>query len=479
MATDRLAYKCDLRISYILGSTEYPIAASQVKYMLIESTYESQYMPVIYVSLSLSNEDYTRVIKNEKSGKFYVKLRKYNAYSKTAIYRNYINGQFSYVPSTSNPNYQEDLAPGGNVDSAYRTILVALMSMDLLNNAKTSFNGIFGNIDQYTIISKAMEGLDAVILPPKYNATFETIIIPAMGSKTRLLDFVFQENPFYDTQYIFFMDFDKSYLLDLSGEGCPSNDGQLNTIIIDINGVTDNTSYYEGIKETNGAYQIYVNPANTNISANNAIDKVANQMVFVDDDCQVSYVDLDVNNNDDSTTKQVFMRGSNAVLYKNIVESNTIVLEFTKENIDGSIFTPNKKYMINNYQGYEEYNGTYTLLYKKETIKNTNGEFGIAISVGLKKVGNIQALGMAGTLSANRRSTSSSAKYTTTANRVGSRTSNRGISSTSTPVTASSFSTRALMNNQKKIVKLPTVRRIKADKNTQSLKRKIKRAGEG
>ena len=478
MATDRLAYKCDLSISYILNSTSYPIASSQVKYILIESKYESEYMPVLYISLSLSNEDYARVIKNEKTGKFYVRLRKYNAYSKTAIYKNYINGQFSYIPSTSNPNYQEDLAPGGNVDSAYRTIMVALISMDLLNNAKTSFNGIFGNMDQYTMISKAMEGLDAVILAPKYNATFETIIIPAMGSKTKLLNFIFQENPFYDTQYIFFMDFDKAYLLDLSGEGCPSNDGQLNDIIIDINGVTDPTSYYEGITERDGAYQIYVNPANTNISPNKAIDKIANQMVFVDDDCQVTYVDLDVNSNADSTTKQAFMRGSNAVLYKNIVESNTILLEFTKENLDGSIFTPNKRYMVNNFPGYEEYNGTYTLLYKKETIKNTNGEFGIAVSIGLKKVGNIQALGLAGTLSANRRSTSSSAKYTTTASSVGSRA-NGITSSTRTPTTTASYNTRAGLVGQKKVVKLPTVRRIKADKNTQSLKRKIKKAGEG
>ena len=274
------------------------------------------------------------------------------------------------------------------------------------------------------------------------------------------------------------MDFDKAYLLDLSGEGCPSNDGQLNDIIIDINGVTDPTSYYEGITERDGAYQIYVNPANTNISPNKAIDKIANQMVFVDDDCQVTYVDLDVNSNADSTTKQAFMRGSNAVLYKNIVESNTILLEFTKENLDGSIFTPNKRYMVNNFPGYEEYNGTYTLLYKKETIKNTNGEFGIAVSIGLKKVGNIQALGLAGTLSANRRSTSSSAKYTTTASSVGSRANGTTLS-TRTPTTTASYNTRAGLVGQKKVVKLPTVRRIKADKNTQSLKRKIKKAGEG
>ena len=201
-------------------------------------------------------------------------------------------------------------------------------------------------------------------------------------------------------------------------------------------------------------------------------------MVFVDDDCQVTYVDLDVNSNADSTTKQAFMRGSNAVLYKNIVESNTILLEFTKENLDGSIFTPNKRYMVNNFPGYEEYNGTYTLLYKKETIKNTNGEFGIAVSIGLKKVGNIQALGLAGTLSANRRSTSSSAKYTTTASSVGSRA-NGTTSSTRTPTTTASYNTRAGLVGQKKVVKLPSVRRIKADKNTQSLKRKIKKAGEG
>lgn len=420
----RKAFKAKIEVSYILNNKSYNIGSEFVKYIMSENLYESRFMPVIYISLSLDNKLYEKVSSNEKSGKVYLKLQKYNAYSGNSLYKTYIEGQFTYILSTGNLDYSEEITTeDDNIDSARRYVTLALMSMELLNLSKSSFNGIYGKIDENTLITKAMEGMPAVIQKPKYNPTYETIMIPPLNSKKKLLKFIFDKCPFYDTNYMFFLDFNKSYLLDLTGQSCNANDGELNTVIIDVKEVTTESSYYEGMETKNGAYCLYINPANINVSENKGSDKVSNQLVFVDDDGAVDYVDLEINNNDDSTTKQSFKRGSNAKLYKNIAESNTVIIEIVKDNMDGSLITPNKEFIISNYQDYKEYNGKYTLLYKKEIITNNNGDYGISVTFGLRKVGNIVALGNQVAISAANKASSATGRYssgnkttTTTAN---------------------------------------------------------------
>lgn len=402
----REAHKCTISMSFILDGKEKKLSSSSIKFILIEYLYGKNYMPVIYVSLSINDSLYSDMIENEKKAKFYLNIRGYNVFSNTSIRKDFIKGQFTYKLPTSNPNYSEDLnSQGTNMDSSYKTLALALMSMKLLNKAKTSFNGMLGNIDQNTMIGEALSGLDKVVMKkPKYNAVFETINIPPLPSKSKLLKFIFRKNPFYDTDFMFFMDFNQSYLLDLSGDYCPANDNQLSTVIIDICSVTDSASYSEGISIKNGSYQFYVNPANVNIAPNKIIDNIANQAIFVDDN-YIEKVDLNVNRNIDSSTKQSFIRGGHAKLYKNIAESNTVVLELVKDNLDSSIITPNKKFIINSYENHEEYTGLYTLIYKKDIMTNINGEFGFSLSIGLRKVGNITKLGKKYTNSAIKHNT--------------------------------------------------------------------------
>lgn len=427
----REAYKAKIQISFILNNKTTEIGEQLVKYIMVENLYESRIMPVIYVSLSVGNELYSNIIENYKAAKIYLCIQKYNAYSGSSLYKDYIKGQFTYILPTSNPSYGEELVnENDQADAAYRTLTIALMSMELLNLSKTSFNGIYGNIDENTLIMKAMEGMPAIIQKPKYNPVFDTILVPALNSKRKVLKFIFQKCPFYDTNYMFFLDFNKSYLLDLTGESCLANDGQLDTIIIDIRKVTVEESYYEGMEVKNNAYCIYMNPANTNISTNKGADKISNQFVFVDDMGSVDYVDLNINNHTDSDLKQSFKRGGNAILYKNIAESDTVIIEMSKDNIDGSVITPNKSYFINNYEDYEDYNGKYTLLYKKEIITNNNGSYGLSVSFALRKVGNITAIGNEVAVAATKKAASAAHRYktkTSTAKNTTSKTTSSGV----------------------------------------------------
>lgn len=390
------AYKADITLQLIKqDGTLINIPKLYVKYILLNYQYEKYHMPVIYLSLAVTDSLYTDLIDNDKSATINLTIYKYNVESTNSLKQLYLQGKFTYIPSTNNPNYTKDISKQSNSkDTSYKGITLALLDMNLLNQSKTSFNGIYSKIDENTLILKALKGLDkCVVKQPLYNPTFDTIIIPPITSKNNLLKFIFQQNPFYDTNYEFFMDFKRSYLLDWSGGYVDANDGEPGTIIISIQSVSSKYAYYEGLQQDDNSYKLYINPANTNIDINHTTDNTTNQMIFVDENGEIEYVDLNVNNSKGSAVKRTFYRGGNAVLYKNISESSAIGLEVMKENIDGDIFTPNKKIQVTNYKSYNKYDGEYVMSFKNQLIQNIEGEFRFVLLLGLKKVSDIEKLG--------------------------------------------------------------------------------------
>ena len=315
----RSAYKFNVEASVILNNESTDINPSHIKYIIIENNYELIYMPVIYISISVTKETYNLIVDNEKYAKIYLKIDRYNEYSQNKLYKKYIAGQFTYVTSINNSNYIEDLSSSNDEDNMYMLINLALLSMDIINNEKKSLNGIFKNIDQGTLILKALQDVDSVICPLKYNPLYDTIMIPALSSIHKYLYYLYDLCPFYDTNYMFFMDFDRAYLLDYSGNYVTCADGQSENVILDIYSVVDNESYFEGMEEDDFGYRININPAYCNFGLNKTTDKIANQLVYIDDEGEIQKVDVDVNAAPDSVVKQVFIRGEHAKLYMNIV----------------------------------------------------------------------------------------------------------------------------------------------------------------
>ena len=111
----RSAYKCNVEISFINNNEEYKIDSNFIKYIMIENLYESRYMPVIYVSVAVTSEIYTDILSSEKTGKFLLSIERYNVFSSSSLYKRYIQGQFTYILPTSNPNYTEELIEDASI----------------------------------------------------------------------------------------------------------------------------------------------------------------------------------------------------------------------------------------------------------------------------------------------------------------------------------------------------------------------------
>lgn len=214
------AYKADIEIKLVKkDGTSIDIPKLYVKYILLDYQFEHYHMPVVYLSLAVTDRLYTDLIENDKSASINLIIYKYNAETTNALKQLYLKGNFTYIPSTNNPNYTKDISEKSNSkDTSYKGLTLALLDMKILNDSKTSFNGIYSDIDENTLILKALKGIDkCVVKQPLYNPVFDTIIIPPITSKYKLLKFIFQQNPFYDTNFEFFMDF-KNHILEIGLE---------------------------------------------------------------------------------------------------------------------------------------------------------------------------------------------------------------------------------------------------------------------
>ena len=87
---NRSAYKYNVSASFILNDEITDINPNYIQYIVIESNYEVIYMPIIYISMSVDVNLYSKIVNNEKSGKIYLRVDRYNEYSQNKLYKKYI-----------------------------------------------------------------------------------------------------------------------------------------------------------------------------------------------------------------------------------------------------------------------------------------------------------------------------------------------------------------------------------------------------
>jgi hypothetical protein len=429
--TKRISYNAKITLVFNYNGNSVNIDPIKISYIMIDSDYENNVMPIIYMSLLANDNEYKVYNENKDNGTFSLTIKKYAINSNTSIEKVVISDVFSYIPSTSSANMMEDINKSDDLGSSYRKIMIGLVSTQLTNKLRKSFNGIYKKIDQTTLVTMALEGLNPVLEQLTYNESYSSIIIPPISTRYQLLNFVFNKDPFYDTQFRFFMDYNRTYLLSKKGNSISAGDGKPNDVILDIVSITSNEAMYEGMAITDGSYYIYINPADAKLVDNEAQEKIVNNVTIVDEDKGTTDVDLDYNttNKSNSTisSKKTYIRYNNANLIKNELELGKSTIELIKRHIDGSEITPNKCYTVKNFQeNKKEYDGKYILAYKREFFKSNVADFQMSVNLGLKKVGKLNAIktpstanGKSYTKSINT-STSSTATKKTTASKVNS-----------------------------------------------------------
>lgn len=412
-----LSYKAKASMSLVTADqTEYPIPVAYINSIVTDIKYnfanvhtgKKYIMPVIYVILNVNDVMYNRIIDNVTDGVINLSVSNFDAENTLGLNNTIIDDQFIYfIPSKY--NYSKNIDdPNIDEEAQEEHITLGLLKATMIYNNKKSFNlsyvagseeveisGTKLELEEEEILDteKLLEiilkniGEDIYMDEIEFNKEYEEgLLIPPQGTVAEAIDYIFKLNPFYTTDYLFFMDFEKTYLINTSGMAREVNKS---TIIMSIENIDEKSAYYTGFSKDldNGTYIVYINESDANVSINTTTDKRYNQSVSTYTD-QVTVLDSNISVlKKETSNKQEFTRANEmcAEIRKQYLDNTSVIINITKMNLDSTLITPEKCYVVQHAK-YSSYNGIYLLLYKKEIIVRTDDTFNTTTTIGLMKI---------------------------------------------------------------------------------------------
>lgn len=369
---------------FIAEDSAEPIEIPSESIMSITNNYDydKNNMPMIYINFNINTLLYDKMVEYADTGKIIFTFKKYNNQGYSSLRSNYIHSEFAYLIETdvdyhrSLNKMEGDLSTNTN---SYKRGSIALIDLQSIDNNKGIFNGIIKDTNMISIVNKYTTHMPMVIEPFHNNENISTLIIPPISTLTELLKFLNDEELFYDSGYRFFRDFDKTYLLSNSGNPVDDGDDVYDTIILNILDTTDPESKSVGIivDKYQKSYILNIDALDTHMHINLVQDKDYNTIIGITDNGEINKVLLE-SKSELSKERAVFVRANykeDLDVMAKAIDSASVVLQISRTELDSSLFTPNKEYVVKNYSDYSEYDGRFLLSSKKEIFIQQDNEF--------------------------------------------------------------------------------------------------------
>lgn len=348
--------------------------------------YNVNNMPILYLTFKVNSRLYDLMVLNSDNGKIILTIKKYDRSTVSSLDRKMIEQEFSYIMPTDadyhRPLDQLELDKERSEES-YKTGTLALLGKNSMDENSVFYNDIIKNSNMISIVHKYTQHMNMVIEPFTNNDPFDFVIIPPMSTITNLLSFLNDFCPFYDKGYRYFRDFDRTYLL--SNSGNPVNDGSdiYSTVVINIMDTSDPVSKSVGIDidKERKAYIMTVDAIDTHMDIDIVRNKEYNSIIGISNTGET--VQMDLNTKSSYDKERVYLHRTfddDNLEYKvqNVkteIDSSSVILQLTRTELDSSIITPNKEYIVQNYREFQEYNGRFILVSKKEVFIQQDDEF--------------------------------------------------------------------------------------------------------
>lgn len=393
------SYRYTISLNYVNSdNTEIRIDSDQLQFIMIDKDFDNINMPVITINGSIEKNILDNMIENIDNNIVTLGIHKYDSINqKDNITSKYFNDRFIYIipddiSKTSSIDYPKD-DDGTRGNKLYRDITIYLIQQDAINNNRQSINGIFKNATMNSLILQISNYVGRVLLEPiKYDTKFEQLVIPPHDSISRYIKFLNDNvSVFYDTPYRFFIDFDTTYIVSSSGNFIKSRNQNIYTISINITDIIP-TDLDEGsyIDTSNNKCTLYVNTANVEYTKNNITNKLVNKVTVIDSIGNVK--EEDIKNNKTSVTSTIneiinlSNKDENAINnIKYSIESNNVMITIVKNDLDASMFTINKEYIITD-NSHKEYAGKYILSSNKQLFIKQDGFYTMTTVLTFKKI---------------------------------------------------------------------------------------------
>lgn len=381
-------YKYTAEMKFVVDSDDITdIDSINIKYIMADYNYKENNMPMFFVTASLDKKLIDKIVKNQNSAYFILNIKRCISNSDMPdFYVDYINAQFIYF-ITDDINKTEDADYEGNNsdrEDIYKLVNIGLMCLDHINKNKcATVNGIFNKCNLSSLMYMATKHLPILIEKPDDNITFESIFIPPINSTSKLIKYINSIHVLYKTQYRFFIDFDCSYLISSTGKFIKRKGEDIGTILITLKKDYTEESKLQGMTtdESQSMYNIVCDGLDCELADNRYLEKSYSKVSLID--ASGNKIDKSINKTEDSLiedkNKSMRIKNDNTGVIDNIINSaNTSAVQILiqKTDVDSSVLTMNKEYIIHADEVYgNTYNGKYILIRKREMYVRENNNF--------------------------------------------------------------------------------------------------------
>lgn len=399
MASTIQSFRYKIEASFLVDSIETKVLTESIQSFIGKYDYETKQMPIIYLSVKLQDFIYDRMVKNIDNGSIILSVYKYMRNdSKISQKQLYFRRTFSYfIPENITYNEKKILNNSTMLeekDRSYRVYTLGLFDMDIVNKNGTYINKLFKNSDMQSIVHFCTSHMGNILIEPfKDNQKLDFCFVPPNMTINRLLNYLNSVHTFYNTGYRYFNDFNRSYLLSTMGNPIGSNTDEFDTVIIHIMETEEyNTKLLSmEVDRTQNAYIIYIDKDRISLNIDHMNDKKYQKILTIDPFGNKVERELNIPKNENGTEKTRISRSLCSNLdyidtIKESIENNSIIINIIKSEIDNSILTPNKEYLIKNIGPFKKYNGKYMLAYKKEVLVQESDDYISNTLFGLRKV---------------------------------------------------------------------------------------------
>lgn len=407
--SDYYSYRATLFFVDSEDNSTTEIAQDNMRSILIDKNFEDLNQPVLMLSVSIDKKILNRIIETQEDSLMALTLYKVNENNPDYIGDKVLEDLFIYMTDedisyTNELDYNNDEHDRNDL---FRNITFYLLKRDTVNNMNQVINtcnrgtrSIVGNkihIDPITMTDLLMRVADyfwpLLIEPLQHNPNFDQVVIPPV---TKVSDYIEYLNDnlytFYDSGYRFFVDYDSAYIVSESGNKVEHKNEDYSTVIIEIGELLSLDHGRQGliVDDDNSCYRIFLPVTYTKFTKNPFTKRLVTNVTSLTSSGEASSKNIleNITKNNTAKTKLFITKSSNPNIASNIesgLQNRNITLDINKPDLDASLFTVNKEYIIRN-QVHPEYDGKYLIQNVKQVFLKQDNKFKMSTLIRFAKI---------------------------------------------------------------------------------------------
>lgn len=407
--SDYYSYRATLFFVDSEDNSTTEIAQDNIKSILIDKNFEDLNQPVLILSVSVDKKILNRIIETQEDSLMALTLYKVNENNPDYIGDKVLEDLFIYMTDedisyTNELDYNNDEHDRNDL---FRNITFYLLKRDTVNNMNQVINtcnrgnrSIVGDkvfIEPITMVDLLMRVADyfwpLLIEPLQHNPNFDQVVIPPV---TKVSDYIEYLNDnlytFYDSGYRFFVDYNSAYIVSESGNKVEHKNEDYSTVIIEIGELLSLDHGRQGliVDDDNSCYRIFLPVTYTKFTKNPFTKRLVTNVTSLTSSGDVSSKNIleNITKNNTAKTKLFITKSSNPNIASNIesgLQNRNITLDINKPDLDASLFTVNKEYIIRN-QVHPEYDGKYLIQNVKQAFLKQDNKFKMSTLIRFAKI---------------------------------------------------------------------------------------------